>query len=170
MVDLNMAYGSFNEGFDNDEGGASSYQQEKPPQRKQLRMGGGGADDDYSQHQEQAMVMPKQRVQLPPPPPPPPQVVNEIAKFTNYQQSQQSQSQRFPEYSFWDRMVMSRREVIKLFILSIVIVLGISLEKLACHYIGIYLSSNDLSTFQEFLIRLSFPIVVFIILWIIKSL
>ena len=58
----------------------------------------------------------------------------------------------------------------KLFILSIVIILGISLEKIGYHYISNYISSTDLSSIQEFLVRLSFPIGVFIILWIIKSL
>ena len=77
---------------------------------------------------------------------------------------------RNPEYSFWDRMIMSKREVLKLFILSIVVILGISLEKLGSHYITTYLSSTDLSSFQEFMVRLSFPIIVFLILWIIKSL
>lgn len=96
-------------------------------------------------------------------------------RFTNYyeyqeQKPQQQVPQRPYQYSFWDRMVMSRREVMKLFILSIVIILGISLEKIGCHYITNYLSSNDLTTFQELMVRLSFPIVIFIILWIIKSL
>lgn len=74
------------------------------------------------------------------------------------------------EYSFWDRMVMSKREVLKLFILSIVIILGISIEKVGFYYISLYLNSTDLSTFQEFLVRISFPLVVFLLLWIIKSL
>ena len=87
-----------------------------------------------------------------------------------YQQPQQQHQRRYPEYSFWDRMVMSKREVFKLFILSIVIVLGISLEKLGFHYITSYISSNDLTTFQEFMVRLSLPIIVFLFLWIIKSL
>jgi len=97
-------------------------------------------------------------------------------RFTNYYeyQEQTPQPQQVPQrpyqYSFWDRMVMSRREVMKLFILSIVIILGISLEKIGCYYITNYLSSNDLTTFQELMVRLSFPIVIFIILWIIKSL
>ena len=65
---------------------------------------------------------------------------------------------------------MSKREVLKLFILSIVIILGISLEKVGYHYITLYLNSTDLTTFQEFLVRLSFPIIVFLLLWIIKSL
>jgi hypothetical protein len=87
-------------------------------------------------------------------------------KFNNYNYNYQ----RNPEYSFWDRMVMSKREVLKLFILSIVIILGISLEKVGYHYISIYLNSTDLTTFQEFLVRLSFPTIVFLLLWIIKSL
>ena len=65
---------------------------------------------------------------------------------------------------------MSKREVLKLFILSIVIILGISLEKLGYHYITSYISSTDLTTLQEFMVRLSFPVIVFLFLWIIKSL
>jgi hypothetical protein len=67
-------------------------------------------------------------------------------------------------------MIMSKREVMKLFILSIVIMLGISLEKLGFHYLSSYISSTDLTSTQEFFVRLSFPIIVFLILWIIKSL
>jgi len=111
---------------------------------------------------------------------PPPQQQPRQTKpeqFTNYYPYQEQQiqipqprPQQSYQYSFWDRMVMSRREVMKLFILSIVIILGISLEKIGCHYINQYLSSNDLTSIQELLVRLSFPIIVFIILWIIKSL
>ena len=86
------------------------------------------------------------------------------------QQASHQQQRRHPEYSFWDRMIMSKREVMKLFILSIVIMLGISLEKLGFHYLTSYISSTDLTSTQEFFVRLSFPIIVFLILWIIKSL
>jgi len=89
-------------------------------------------------------------------------------QYINYTNT--NNQQRHPEYSFWDRMIMSKREVLKLFILSIVIILGISLEKIGSHYINSYLTSTDLSTYQELIVRLSFPIIVFIILWIIKSL
>ena len=104
------------------------------------------------------------------------QISQQPERFTNYYnyqeqtpQQQYPQYSRTPEYSFWDRMVMSRREVLKLFILSLVIILAISLEKIGCHYLYNYISSTDLTTLQEFLVRLSFPIIVFIILWIIKS-
>ena len=78
--------------------------------------------------------------------------------------------QRTPEYSFWDRMTISRPDVFKLILLSFVIVLGISIEKFASHYITLYLTDNILSTIQELLIRLSYPILIFLFIWIIKSL
>ena len=106
---------------------------------------------------------------------PQPQVKEHFNNYYPYQEQAsapqpQMRIQQSNQYSFWDRMVMSRREVMKLFILSIVIILGISLEKIGCHYINVYLTSNDLTYIQEMLVRFSFPIIVFIILWIIKSL
>ena len=83
---------------------------------------------------------------------------------------QQMQQNRNPEYSFWDRMALSRNDVFKLVLLSFVIVLGISIEKIGHHYITQYLSDNILSSIQEFIVRISYPIVIFIFLWIIKSL
>ena len=73
-------------------------------------------------------------------------------------------------YSFWDRMVGTRGDVIKLAVFSLVIVLGISFDRIATYYITKYLTDTEFSNLQEFLIRLSYPILVFIILWIIKSL
>jgi len=147
MTELNRAY-SFNSG--NDDGGFDNFDNSEPP-----------------------IQQPPPKVQTKKPQPP--------EEFTNYEyqyQAPQIQPQiqpqqntrRYPEYSFWDRMVMSKREVIKLFILSIVIILGISLEKIGCHYLTSYINNTDLTSFQEFMVRLSFPILVFIILWIIKSL
>ena len=128
-------------------------------------------DHRQEQPQSQTFKSPPPVYQKAPPQPPPKQ-----EHFSNYYQYQEEQPQQVQrpqqtyQYSFWDRMVISRREVMKLFILSIVIFLGISLEKIGSHYVNQYLSSNDLTAIQEFLVRLSFPIIVFIILWIIKSL
>jgi len=160
MTDLNMAY-SFNtetnDNFENFEDIQPQLQQQPPPQLSN----------------KNHLKKTQQTIQTPIQPP-----IKEIQdNFTNYeyqtytQQAQpQIQQKRFPEYSFWDRMVMSKREVLKLFILSIVIILGISLEKFGNHYLTTYISNTDLTTFQEFIVRLSFPILIFIILWIIKSL
>jgi hypothetical protein len=135
-----------------------------PPKKKQ----------QSNENLEYQMSIPQQP---PSPPPPMPPQMPKKEHFSNYypypEQTpapQQIMPQQIYQYSFWDRMVMSRREVMKLFILSIVIILGISLEKIGSHYVNQYLSSNDLTNVQELLVRLSFPIIIFIILWIIKSL
>lgn len=137
--------------------------------------------NDISQPSPEYQPQPQQQQQSPPPQQPQAQYQKKQQykeHFNNYYPYQEELSTSQPQmriqqsyqYSFWDRMVMSRREVIKLFILSIVVVLGISLEKIGCHYITQYISSNDLTYIQELLVRFSFPIIVFIILWIIKSL
>jgi|688.fasta_scaffold00862_18 hypothetical protein len=155
----------------------------------------GEFDEDFNNQQPQAQQ--PQQSQQPLPQPPPPQLpvskpkqqidINEYhqnkereqiykQQFQNRNQVQESFSNNYNyvnkqyEYSFWDRMVMSKREVLKLFILSIVIILGISIEKVGFYYISLYLNSTDLSSFQEFLVRISFPLIVFLLLWIIKSL
>lgn len=108
----------------------------------------------------------------------PQQIVHEIPsveKFSNHSKSfepetlQEYVPQRVPQYSFWDRMAIKRSEVIKLAIFSLVIVLGIALDRIGTHYITKYLSDNILTDFQEFMLRLSYPIMIFLILWIIKS-
>ena len=157
MTDLNLAYDQMNEY----ESSIPQMQSQQPQQSQQ--------PPQQQQHQPQ-------QIQSLPPPPQPAMSCSQASKIEPFQMYQQPQQQnynyqkRYPEYSFWDRMVMSKREVLKLFILSIVIILGISIEKIGFHYLTSYLSSSDLSPFQEFMVRLSFPIFVFLFLWIIKSL
>jgi len=84
-------------------------------------------------------------------------------------QQVQQRRQLAPSYSFWDRMVFKRNEVIKLGIFSLVILLAISLDKIINNYLSKYLSETSLSDTQEFFIRLSYPILIFLIIWIMKS-
>jgi len=185
MTDLNLAY-SINEGFDNDSNSNNNnnyqslldqyqqtqaqaqpqqQQQQSQQQKKQQQMQQQQQQQQMQQQQQQMPITP----QLPPMLPiPKQQQPSQIESFFNYGDS--GSSKRYPEYSFWDRMVISKRDVLKLFILSIVIILGISIEKIGYHYISNYINANDLTTLQELLVRLSFPIVVFLLLWIIKSL
>lgn len=74
------------------------------------------------------------------------------------------------EHTFWDKMSMKRSEVIKLGIFSLVIVLAIAIDRISTHYISRYLSDNILTNFQEFMLRLAYPVVVFLFLWIVKAL
>lgn len=88
----------------------------------------------------------------------------------NVQQQQIPKRQYMPSYSFWDRMTLKRSEVIKLAMFSLVILLAIALDKMCNHYLTKYISENVLSDTQEFIIRFTYPIIVFLILWIAKSL
>jgi hypothetical protein len=130
---------------------------------------------DY--HSEQPSQQQQQQQQPPPPPPQPPQLQPPQQAPIYYQQQAPppirkppQQYQTVPQYSFWDRMMLSRNDVFKLILLAFVVVLGISIEKLGSHYINTYLTDNILSPIQEFIVRLSYPLLIFIFLWIIKSL
>jgi hypothetical protein len=74
------------------------------------------------------------------------------------------------DYSFWDKMSMKRGDIIKLIVFALIIVLGISIDRITTHYLTKYISDNILTDFQEFMLRLSYPVVVILVLWIIKSL
>ena len=85
----------------------------------------------------------------------------------NYKYSNKHKSE---SYSFWDRMILSRSDVMKLTAFSLVILLAISLDKIINFYLVKYLSDNIFTNIQEFIIRLVYPVAVFLFLWIIKSL
>ena len=154
MTELNIAY-SYNGNDMGEENTMSNYEPESY----------------QTQPSQQSQQQPQPQQQAPPqqqPAPiiyyqPPPQQAPQPRKAVPVQQ-------RAPEYSFWDRMMLSRNDVFKLMLLAFVVVLGISIEKLGSHYMNTYLSDNILSPLQEFIIRLSYPLLIFIFLWIIKSL
>lgn len=170
MTDINDAYGNFDANSFGDEFSQPVQQSQQPSQqqqRPQQQISPQKQIDINEYHNEREMDKKREMDR------------ERVVERPKIQQSFQNKTpehfnnygyQRNPEYSFWDRMVMSKREVLKLFILSIVVILGISLEKIGFHYISLYLNSTDLSTFQEFLVRISFPLLVFLLLWIIKSL
>lgn len=91
------------------------------------------------------------------------------SQFMQQTPSQPQQKRRTQEYSFWDRMNIKKSEVIKLALFSLVIVLGISIDRIGTHYIAKYVSENVLTDFQELLLRLCYPIIVFLLLWVFKS-
>jgi hypothetical protein len=157
MTELNIAY-SFNGGANNDldDNSTIDYQPE-------------------THHQQQQQSQQQQAPQAQPPPQPQQLQIQAPIYYQPPLTSQQPmirkpQYQSAPQYSFWDRMMLSRNDLFKLILLSFVIVLGISIEKFASHYINTYLTDNILSPIQEFIVRLSYPLLIFIFLWIIKSL
>ena len=148
-----------NDDNDNDANNDSNNNYERLPEKKELPVRKERKEEQ--QPQQPQIVIPN----------------NYNYSYNNYEEKQykpQQQSirkvQRNPEYSFWDRMVLSKNDVLKLIILSLIIVLGISIEKILFHYINQYLTENLLSPMQDFLVRLSIPVSVILFLWIIKSL
>ena len=95
------------------------------------------------------------------------QVANPIQQ--SVQKKEAVNYQRRNDYGFMDRMNMKRGEVIKLALFSLVIVLGISIDRMLTYYLSRYVEDNVLTDFQELLLRLSYPIAIFLLLWIFKA-
>lgn len=162
MTDINIAY-SFDddkEGFYSD---IPSSSQPSPPNKQSQGSSAPPPPMQQVQHTQPQIILPQQHQQQQ-------QQQMMMMKARETEKFMNMYNSGVPEYSFWDRMVLSRREVLKLFMLALVVVIGISFERIGCHYITNYINSNDLSTMQELLVRFSFPIVIILILWIIKSL
>jgi hypothetical protein len=75
-----------------------------------------------------------------------------------------------PRDSFWDKIGRKKFEVLKVFVLALVIVLGISIDHFSKYYLDNYIGKSFLTETQELLVRLSYPVMVILIIWIIKSL
>jgi len=171
MTELNIAY-SYNGDLmdnsnlsDNYESVDLSQQSPHPSQQS--------PQSSQQQQSSQPQQSSQQQLQQPPPQQAPiyqPSIPNFYPQQQVIQTPPKKQYQRAPEYSFWDRMAMSRNDVLKLFILSLIVVLGISIDRTGSHYIKQYLTDNVLSPIQEFIVRLSYPVIIFLFIWIIKSL
>ena len=189
MTELNLLYGGDNllsdERKDTSASAASSassasasYSKISSQQLPQMALGNdNGVGDSMSQQQH------SQHSQHSPPPPQSQsmqiaqqQMAQQMANQQAQQQmmmsqphSQQQQQPRKPEYNFIDRMNLKKTEVIKLALFSLVIVLGISIDRMLTYYLSRYISDNVLTDFQELLLRLSYPITIFLLLWIFKA-
>lgn len=71
--------------------------------------------------------------------------------------------------SFFDKLGRKKWEVVKLITLALVVLLGISMDKIVNHYLTNYISKSFLTDTQEFLVRLGYPVAIILVLWIIKA-
>ena len=187
MTELNLLYG--NDNLLSDERKEGSYSKISSQQLHQMALsndgGSGGSSNEQqaSQHsqqhsppppQSQSMQVAQQQMAQ--------QMANQQAQQmanqqlqqqmmlpTQQQHSQHQHQQRKGEYNFIDRMNLKKTEVIKLALFSLVIVLGISIDRMLTHYLSRYINDNVLTDFQELLLRLSYPITIFLLLWIFKA-
>jgi len=71
--------------------------------------------------------------------------------------------------SMWDKLSSKKYDVLKLVVLSLVILLAMSSDRVVNFYLTKYINGGIFTTVQEFLVRLSYPLVVLVILWLIKA-
>ena len=190
MTELNLLYGgdnllSDNNTFDRKETAYSSKMsnQLSSQQLHQLALnndnsgGSSGGSSGSSGHEDKPMMPPPQSQSM--------QIAQQqmAQQMANQQMQQQMQQQMMPsqtnnnsqvyarknEYNFLDRMNLKKTEVIKLALFSLVIVLGISIDRMLTYYVSKYINDNILTDFQELLLRLSYPITIFLLLWIFKA-
>ena len=70
--------------------------------------------------------------------------------------------------SLIDRFVSKKKEVFKLVIMALTILLAISIHYVMSDLIKNYMVNNDLTNNQEFTTRIAYPITVLLIIWVFK--
>jgi hypothetical protein len=170
MTDLNLLYGSddnlMGDQMGGREGGGMYSSQLSGQQLHKMASQSGIEQEEKQQQQMQQQMQQQQQQQMQ-------QQVNHVQHVQPLQQKplqkEDGNSRRRLESTFMDRMNMKRTEVIKLALFSLVIVLGISIDRMVTHYISKYIGDNVLTDFQELLLRISYPIAIFLVLWIFKA-
>ena len=77
--------------------------------------------------------------------------------------------QKASSNSFWDRISEKRLEVLKIFMLSLIVLLAISMDHVFVHYLTTYISNSLLTYTQEILVRASYPIAILLVIWFLKA-
>lgn len=71
--------------------------------------------------------------------------------------------------SMWDKLSSKKYDVFKLVLLSLVILLAMSSDRVVHFYLAKYISGGIFTAVQEFLIRLSYPLAILVLLWLMKA-
>lgn len=85
------------------------------------------------------------------------------------QQAYPSSYYRYQSPSLWDRMADKRSDVMRLVVISFVIVFALSVHGIITHYLNDYVSRSSVSDALEMAIRFSYPLIVLVLIWIMKS-
>lgn len=149
------------------------------PQQMSVSGGDGGGDGaasaEHVKHvlMQAAVTQPQQLVQPQPQPvqpQAPPAAWSSPLMHHGYTGQVMHQLQRVPqEPGYLELLWQRRRDVLKLIMLSITILLAISLHSTAWHYLRSFIEDTTLTWNQELVIRLAYPIVVLVVLWHVKA-
>lgn len=153
---LNNDVGGGSGGHGGGHGGGHEDKMMPPPQSQSMNVAQQQMAAQLAQQQSQQMAQQQMAQQM---------MTPQQQQQQNYEMAQRKKN----EYNFLDRMGLKKTEVIKLALFSLVIVLGISIDRMLTHYLSRYLNDNSLTDFQELLLRLSYPITIFLLLWIFKA-
>ena len=74
-----------------------------------------------------------------------------------------------PSPGYLERMGLKSKDVLRLFVLSLMIALGISIHWVASHYVNEWLESSDFNGRQRLAVRLGYPAILVFVLWNIKA-
>lgn len=67
------------------------------------------------------------------------------------------------------KFISKKKEMFKIFILSLVILLALSSHCFLKHYLKLYILDNDLESRKELLFRFAYPLTIFLFIWITKA-
>ena len=71
--------------------------------------------------------------------------------------------------SIISKFINKKRDMMKILIYSLIILLGLSAHFVIKHYLKLHLMENDFNSRKEFLLRFSYPLTVFAIIWMLKA-
>jgi hypothetical protein len=74
------------------------------------------------------------------------------------------------EPGYIELMGSRKKDVMKLFILALMVTLGISIHWLGSHYIAEFIETSDFTPRQRLAIRISYPAAIVFVLWNLKAL
>jgi cation transport ATPase len=173
MTDLNLLYGQednlMGDQMGAKDGGMYSSQLSGQQLHKMASQNTVDQEEKQQQQQQQQQLQQMQQQQMQQQMQQQVQQAQTVQQKPVQKQESDGQSRRKMEYNFMDRMNMKKGEVIKLALFSLVIVLGISIDRMITFYISKYIGDNVLTDFQELLLRISYPIGIFLLLWIFKA-
>jgi small-conductance mechanosensitive channel len=95
----------------------------------------------------------------------PNQMQNQLYQLQEELQKQKNQKQ---DHSILDRFVSKKKEVFKLVLISLTILLAFSLHYLVNDLLKTYLMNNIMTPSQEFFTKLAYPISILLLIWTIK--
>lgn len=118
---------------------------------------------------------PQQQPQPQPQPPQPQQAQRMIADTDMMYAPGPQQQYMKPIYyeqqeSFYDRMASKRYDVLKVVSFALIIVFAISIDRFCTFYMTQYVTEAFLTKTQEALVRLSYPLGIVIVIWLMKLL